>query len=180
MIQTRAKLLGTRELAKPRNFTPAGKVESVELDKEPPFITAAKEGKQRGKLKQGMEYEKKVHIALEQKFDYLYVPGPWLKFQSRGDRKPRMCQPDGLIVDLQSLHITIIEIKLKHTALAWWQTRRLYEPVIRKLFGPGFGYSICEIVKWFDLRTAFPERYSLSPNPHRKEDGKFFVHILNS
>lgn len=166
-----------KELKPPRNFFPAGRVNRVELTTEPPFITAAREGKQRGAKKRGLQYETRVTQYLLKRYENLYVPGPWLQFTTQSRNRWRLCQPDGLIVDIQNGHITVVEIKLSHTALAWWQCCRLYLPIVKRLFGSSFSYSCCEVTKWFDPHVAFPETFILSSQPHRANRLKFTVHI---
>jgi hypothetical protein len=161
----------------PRNFTPAGQVKLVELTKEPSFIAAARKGKQRGAKRAGILYERRVQKYLVERYGYFYVESPWLQFTTYTRDKWRACQPDGLIVDVQAGHVTVIEIKLQHTALAWWQCRQLYLPVVRKLLGPSFSYNCCEIVKWFDPHTIFPETFSLVAEPYRPNTAGFTVHI---
>ena len=45
--------------------------------------------------------------------------------------------------------ITIFEIKLKHTADAWYQLRKLYRPIVAKAY-PGHAINLCEVCKWYD------------------------------
>jgi hypothetical protein len=74
--------------------------------------------------------------------------------------------------------MTIAEIKLKHTADAWWQLRRLYEPVLAKLFGADqWRFSFLEIVRWYDPHTAFPQAHALIREPSRMTPGALGVHI---
>ena len=93
--------------------------------------------------------------------------------------QPHWCQPDGLLVDLAAQTITIIEIKLRHTVIAWHQLRQLYEPVMRHLMGPQWGYSVLEIVRWYDGRTPFPEKVQLVRDITKVPADVFGVHIHN-
>ena len=90
----------------------------------------------------------------------------------------RYCELDGFIFRLASAHITIIEIKLSHTADAWWQMRRLYQPALEKMFPPSiWAYSALEIVRWYDPRVAFPEPIRLVGSPDELRPNEFGVHI---
>ena len=106
-----------------------------------------------------------------------YVPSPWFQFRSAGNPKAYWCQPDGLILNFPRSHITIIEVKLSHTSDAWWQTRKLYEPVVRFRFGTFWTYSIVEVVHWFNPDVAFPERFRFADKPDDVAVNAFAVHI---
>ncbi len=116
---------------------------------------------------------------LEQ-FEDFYLPSPWLHFREEGQEDFRWAQPDGLLIDGIKGIITIVEIKYSHTADAWWQVRRLYLPVLQKLFPPNlWRYEALEVVKWYDPDTVFPEKVQLVDNPMRSSS-HFKVHIFNN
>lgn len=168
----------TTRFSLPNNFTPAGVVAEAELATSTPFSTG--NGKRvKGARGAGLAYERKAHGYLSERYPYLYIPGPWLRFRNPQSYEWRYCQPDGFILDLQKLHLTLIEIKLKHTQFAWWQLLHLYAPVLRKLFGKDFSYSCCEVVKWFDPHTPFPGGFRCSPEVHQPRAQEFRVHIWN-
>jgi hypothetical protein len=159
----------------PNNFRPAGNFEHAELALQaPPFITDIR---RTGRRAQGIRYERKGHKHLQEVYPKSYVAGPWFRFWPVRTASPLWCQPDGLIVDLPENRITIIEFKLKHTPTAWWQTRKLYEPIVRHVFGLEWDYAICEVVRWFDPRTQFPERFSFTKFPHEAPVGRIAVHL---
>ena len=168
----------------PRGFLPAGEVTSVQFSPTAPSF--AKLTKVKGKRARGIRYEQKAQEHLLNIRPLTYVPSPWLKFKS-SKRSPigyangwRWCQPDGLDIDINSGLITIVEFKLSHTANAWWQTRELYEPVVKKLFPPSlWQFSIVEIVKWFDPDTYFPEEFHFIRNLRFQDTrpGRFHLHI---
>ncbi len=160
---------------RPRNFSPAGKAHSVKLELEaPPFI-----GKRRSKGARaaGVRYERKAQEMLRRRFAETYVASPWFSFLNGSNEKRKYCQPDGLIIDIPHNRIIIVEIKLKHTDLAWWQTRHLYEPVIRAKLGGDWDYSIVELVRWYDPATMFPERHMMLEEITAVKPGRFGVHI---
>ena len=160
----------------PRNFSPAGFVIKPKLElEEPQFI---KPYKVRGVRAAGMRYEKKVQRYLLDTFPHHYIASPWFTFEKNDGAKRIWCQPDGLLIDIRAGLITIIEVKLRHTSDAWWQTRQLYLPVVRRLFGTSrWDYNILEIVRWYDPDTLFPERYKLCPEIGNLPVDKFGVHI---
>jgi hypothetical protein len=129
-----------------------------------------------GRRLDGIRYENKVHSYLESFYGDRYLAGPWLHFlDDRGDW--RWCQPDGLILDFEGGRIVIVEVKYQFTADAWWQVRRLYEPVLRALFPARlWKFEACQIVKWYDVAIDFPERTVLAHEPDLHHD-TFKVHI---
>lgn len=132
----------------------------------------------RGVLRQGIRYEKFVQKKLTAAYGDNYVPSPWIEYGTEAGKF--VCQPDGLLFDLRlpNPRLTIIEIKLRHTAKAWWQVRELYEPVCHKLFEQ-WPIAACEITQYFDRCIYFPERYTLIPEPQRSPVGRFSVFILS-
>jgi len=173
------RLLSQKKLISPppNNFTPAGVVESVEFSPvPPPFI---KDTRRRGRRGEGLRYEKKVKATLLEMFPDSFIPGPWFRFWELGKARQRWCQPDGLIISPRDGIILLLEIKLQHTAAAWWQLQWLYLPVIAKAFPPDlWNFRLCEIVRWFDPATAFPVRTRLVPDVLAVDAGQFGVHIM--
>ncbi len=169
-----------RSQSSSKRFTPAGEVKYAELTLEPPFITAAKKVRVSGKKGEGNRYERKAQAYLQESLGIQYVPGPWFRFRSYASDKWRFCQPDGLLIDIPTGRITIVEIKLKHTAVAWWQVRQLYEPVLQSLFPSAlWSFAACEVVRWYDPDTPFPEALRLSPTIESIKPGQFGLHIWN-
>lgn len=166
---------------RPRKFVPAGEVAQAVLEFNPPF-NLVKPKRRTGRKADGLRYERKVQERLTGLYPDQYVESPWLRFRERNCQRYRLCQPDGLLIDIRRGKITIVEIKLSHTAYAWWQTRQLYEPVVKALFGnsenPGrWKFAICEIVKWYDPDVVFPERYTLISDPCGVLPDHIGVHI---
>lgn len=146
----------------PRNFVPAGIVQwGIFVAGDPSFLRPHR--KPTGVRWQGVKYEAAVQQMLQSKFPHSYLPSPWLKFH--GSSGVKWCQPDGLLFDLEAGIVTIVEVKYKHTSDAWWQLRKLYEPVLRKMFEHpqnGFwDFRMLEIVKWYDPLTIYPEETRL-------------------
>lgn len=139
-------------MRKPKGFRPAEGIKSVFIsDTAPHFI---KPSNLKGKLKAGVDYEAAVHVHYAKIYKKQYIANPWLYFEER--RGKRWCQPDALIVDEELRTITILEMKLKHCAKSWWQLHKLYYPVVKKLFGTGWTYSIIEVSQVFDPATNYP------------------------
>jgi hypothetical protein len=160
-----------------RNFKPAGQVEWVQhAQTEPGF--AARRGFGKGARAQGLRYEAKAHEHFGGLYGEAYVPGPWFKFQTAGSDKIRWCQPDALLFQPFLGRILVMEYKLCHNPDSWWQLRALYEPVLARAFPPTlWKFVLCEVTKWFDPATNFPESVTLTPNPLEASPGRFYVHI---
>lgn len=177
-LPSRSKARSSPQILPPNNFAPAGIIEWAQHSPTiPTFINPRRRSK--GRRRTGEIYEAKTQQVLREEFGDSYVPSPWFKFKSIGHERVRWCQPDGLLFDLRSGRITIVEVKLQHTAAAWWQVKLLYLPVIAQLFQPdSWTYAFVEVVKWYDKDTAFPERVQLLPHIALAEENRFGVHIL--
>lgn len=162
---------------KPRGFKPAGVVKWATYSPDPPpFIHTRK--RRKGNRGLGQKYEEQAQEHFNEQYDDCYIASPWFKFGYAGSDKARWCQPDGLLIQARHLLITIVEFKLRHTPDAWWQTQRLYLPVISHIFPPKlWSYNICEVVKWYDSATMFPEEHRLAASPLILEPNEFGVHI---
>jgi len=162
----------------PRNFRPARDVQTAKLSPRPHFI---KQSRPRGRKAEGLRYERKVGIYLEEHFEDRYVLGPWFEFTTAYSGSVFLhCQPDFLVFDIRRGTITVGEVKLKHTSDAWFQLRQLYVPVVRHVFGPTWDYRVVEVAKIFDPDTLFPEAYTLIRDINdveRRADNVFYVHV---
>lgn len=126
---------------------------------QPPFV---RQRKLSGAKAQGVRYERRVQEHLEGVFPN-YIASPWFSYWIQNDHRTHWCQPDGLLLDVRSGEITIVEVKYQHCAKAYWQMRNLYLPVLRVAF-PGWGFRLCEVVKWYDPATPFPSQVTLCPS----------------
>lgn len=105
--------------------------------------------------KAGLRYEAKVQDFLAGYFS-TYVKSPYIRF--RDGSGMRMCIPDGLLCFLPTRAV-IFEIKHLHTPDAWWQLKKLYEPVI---LAAGYNeVQVVEICKSYDAATPFPCKVEL-------------------
>jgi len=143
----------------PRNFQPAGDVAWAKFSAyTPPF--AQKKQRRSFAQAQGVRYERQVQLSLAA-FSPFYVASPWIKYTRRGQGKFFWAQPDGLLVDPLFGVITVVEVKHSHTPDAWWGVRQLYIPLLSRIFPRHqWTFRAIEVVKWYDVATAFPE-------PHR-------------
>lgn len=141
----------------PQGFKPAGRVLSAGFC-QPPHL---RKRRYTGRRLEGVRYEKKAHGYLEEFYGERYLASPWIRFFAGGVW--RWCQPDGLLLDLERGRITIVEMKYQHTSDAWWQVRWLYQPVLAAMFPPElWQFDACEVVKWYDPATLFPEKVVLA------------------
>lgn len=159
----------------PRGFRPAGEVVRAWFSDEAPCFRKAKRVK--SVRAAGIRYERKALAHLCAEYSE-FVPSPWLRFEN-GSSRSRWCQPDGVLLDIKQGRIVLVECKLQHTSNAWWQTRRLYEPVLQKIFGTAWKYSVVEMVRWFDPAVTFPETFSFAEDLFDVEPGAFGIHIWN-
>lgn len=111
--------------------------------------------------KAGLKYEKKICEALSKDFGPAFVAQPSISFSDASGL--RIAIPDGLI--RLGNAVGIVEIKYSHTALAWWQLRQLYEPLVRQLTTARV--LLFEVCYSYDPAIDFPE-------PHG------FIHSLRS
>lgn len=140
----------------------------------PPF--AARQPRRRGRRAMGLKYERKVHEHLSGLYGEAYLPSPWFQFVEAAVPRMQWCQPDGLLIDFDTGRITIVEVKYQHTIDAWWQLQR-YLSIVREVFGSGWSYSLCEVVKWYDCAIQFPEPIQLLAELQRSKAGTLHVHI---
>lgn len=140
----------------PRGFKPAGSVSFAQLDRDPGFHTRRNRTLSGAKAA-GVRYERKVTKELCGQHPDHYAPGPWLKYWRRRRAKPMWCEPDGLFVDLSLGICFICEVKLAHTARAWWQVRELYTPVMAKILGPDWRIGGVEVCHHADPSVRCPE-----------------------
>jgi hypothetical protein len=106
----------------------------------------------------GIRYERKALTFLAKEFGDDFTPSQWFQYIVNG--KPRWCQVDG-IVRRNNLTV-IVEVKVRFTSDAWWQLRKLYEPVVRAALRPS-RLALAIVCKSFDPAVPFPEEPSILP-----------------
>jgi hypothetical protein len=139
---------------RPKGFIPAGNVTDSRLSNTPPPFLSTR--KATGARAAGLRYERRVHENLLELHAEQYLPAPWFIFRS--DNGPRWCQPDGILININTGYLIVIEIKHSITDRAWWWLNELYVPVVRKAFGPNWRIATSTVVKWFDPAVLLPEK----------------------
>lgn len=100
----------------------------------------------------GRRYERKALDFLSKQLGGAFKPSQWFRFYDKSGH--RWCQVDGLLNDEHGL--VIFEVKYSFTADAWWQLRKLYEPVVKRAF-LAKSAQLVVVCKNFDPATQFPE-----------------------
>lgn len=106
--------------------------------------------------KTGLRYEEKVQRAL---LDYFkppreYLAAPFIHYSD--DRGYHTRVPDG-IATIDGVKY-ILEIKLGHTEVSWWQLERVYRPLVEAYYHT-FPVRVCEICRSFDPMVSFPSKF---------------------
>ena len=161
----------------PLNFRSAEAVQWAEFKSEGPFDP--ERFQRTGARGAGNRYERKAQLWFEERYSSHYRRSPWIKFVCEDSPRTRWAQPDGLLVDNTANRVTVIEFKIRHTQNAWWGLRKLYEPLVRFIFGGGCHYSVCEVCKTFDFATAWPEPFVMVEDPMSLPIDAFGVHVWN-
>lgn len=130
-----------------------------------------------------MRYERNVHAEFSSRYgdgqrpDSIWLPGPWLEFWEQGARRPRWCQPDGILLQPRAGHLVIVEVKLRHIADAYWSLFYLYAPVLACIFPRSvWTRALCEVVRWYDPAEPFPP-HIMCADPAKLASGALGVHI---
>lgn len=118
-------------------------------------------GRHSGAQKAGLAYESKAKEWLEGQCPHV-VLGQWFYYVTRRER--HYCQPDAIIFDGPITErprcITIVEMKIRWTELAWWQLTKLYAPVVEHFYQPQELRLLC-LTRSFDPATVVPGPVSL-------------------
>ena len=134
------------------------------------------------RFRTGKLFEEKVKESLWGWFPESFISGPWFQYWERNPYRIQWCQPDGLLIFPREGIIVILEIKSTHTSDAWWQLRKLYSPVVKKVFGEGkegkgmWEYAVIEIVDRFIL-GPFPEKVNICHSILDADRDKFNVYL---
>jgi hypothetical protein len=163
-------------LLPPPGFTPLVKCDQAWLTNYP---WRGKISRPRGAKAAGLRFEKKAKEFLREKYNERILLGPWF-YVLDGVRR-RYCQPDALVFDREPTQrsevVTIVEIKIAWSALAYWQLRHLYEPVIRAMYGPRETRLIC-LARSADPLVATPEAPTLLDSLDATlEEGKVGIYL---
>lgn len=139
----------------PPYFTPAGIVLEAEPIMAPGF---AHSGRASGAKLAGLRYQKKVNKRLKEEFGAHALIGPWFGFTSANGKR-RCCQLDAC-VKYDDNDFILIETKIRHTVLSYYQLKELYLPVIRA-YRPDARIRLATIVGSYDCATPYPEEIDL-------------------
>ena len=143
---------------------------------EPSF--GGKRSRSTGAQANGIRYERKVQRYLTALCSGHYVPAPWFRYCVHNHPHWHYCQPDGLLFDFNKNLITIVEIKLGHSFRAWKQIRTLYEPVVKRVFGPYWQYAACEVTTYHDPAITFPEPIYHISQLSSLQPGQFGLYLI--
>ena len=164
--------------AHPAGFNPAPQeIEHVEMSYDAPdFIRPTAYS---AVQKEGLKYQRAVTQHLQDHYakKYKIYPEVWLKVTSpNGDT--RHCQPD--IFMLNDDYLVILEAKLTHKELAWWQLNSLYRPVLSaylKQNNQDRRIILCEVTRWYDAMVRTPSRPEVIRDLQGIQPGPFYVWV---
>lgn len=139
--------------APPRGFRAAEGVVSA-WPCESPFGATPSRISGTAAQRNGLRYERKALKALSAILGPTFQKNAWFEFSDKSGR--RYCQVDGLLRGAHS--VAIIEVKYSFTSNAYYQLRKLYEPVVRKAFSPQ-KVALIVVCRNFDPSVPFPESY---------------------
>lgn len=124
---------------------------------EPPAFAGHSTGHTEA-IRAGHRHERKTRTRLDKEgVEYLY--GCWIGYVTV-DGKSGVLQPDFIVFDYSRLRITILEAKLSHTPLAYFQLVNAYAPCLKFMF-PLWEIRLQEVVHWYDAFLAFPGEHAL-------------------
>jgi hypothetical protein len=150
---------GPRFCAPPSWFRGAEGVRSAWPTSGGPFGRTPTRLKGTSAQRAGIRYERNVIKFLTSEFAKDFTASQWFAWHDDHERL-RYCQVDGLL-RLNNL-LVIVEIKVNFSSDAWWQLRKLYEPIIKKVYSPSRLASLV-VCKSFDPAVPFPEEPSILP-----------------
>lgn len=159
---------------KPEGFRSAGTVLSA---RRSTLARRKPTGKIAKKYKIGLQYEKKAIRFLEKELrsagDFYCEPC----FHFHNHSSDRLCYPDALLVS-ESL-VLIIEIKTRHTTDAWFQLRKLYYPVVSKVYEQPI--KLLEVCRAYDPLIELPEKETILENleDYARADTDYCTYIYN-
>lgn len=143
----------------PRGFRPLrGTISDVRFGGTSP-VNLGRTGAQ----KEGLRYEQRVHDVLSAIYGTHYRPTPSILFRDISGM--RRAIPDGLL-RIENLCV-LIEVKLTHTERAYWQLKRLYEPLLTRLVVPGTRIVCVELCRSYDPAVSFPGPHVVIDSLHR-------------
>jgi hypothetical protein len=137
---------GSRALRPPRGFHGTERPENVRFGGTAPRNRGHTQAQ-----KMGLRYEQRVHDVLTAIYEERFLASPSILFEER--YQCRRAILDGVL--LFDDEVVVIEVKYTHTELAWWQLKRLYAPLLARLY-LGRSLRCVEICRSYDPGTSFP------------------------
>lgn len=136
-------------------YLPQGEISEACLSLEPP-----RSGPRRFSAAQraGMAFQRRAEKwAFSGSFSGKIVLGPWFYFVDASHSR-HYCQPD-ILFDLGEV-LVVCEVKLHWSVDAWWQLRKLYLPVLQKVYPEKVLIPLC-VCKSFDPSIRAPEQIEI-------------------
>lgn len=143
---------------------------------EDPYV--GKRSRASGAQKAGLAYQRRVldHLSVLVSGGAL-VPSPWYCYVDSGGAR-RYCQPDAIHEYDSSPRALVCEIKLRWTADAWWQLRKLYLPVLSRAYLPSRLLIPLCICRSYDPSVAIPEAVNLIEDLEAASPDQFNVLVI--
>jgi len=143
-------------LAPPQGFRAAEGVVAAWASGEGPFGATPRRLRGTAAQRAGVRYERLALAHLATVLGAGFVPSQWFRFWN--GHQMRFCQTDGLLHIPSTETLVIFECKTSFTSDAWWQLRKLYEPVVRAVYEPRHVHHVV-VCKHFDPVVQFPEPF---------------------
>ena len=107
---------------------PLGDIRDASFADSSPY--AGKRSRPSGAQRAGLAYQKRIEVFLRDTVPSSSLDvGPWLWYVDACGRRS-YCQPDFLI--REPSRVVVVEVKIRWTADAWYQLRRVYLPVLSR------------------------------------------------
>lgn len=148
------------------HYLPQGEIREAWRSAEPAYRGAPRG---RGAKKAGRIYQRQVESWSGWTGAGGIELSPWFCFID-GSGKRHYCQPDLLVFHNSTIIIT--EIKLRWTCDAWWQLRKLYLPVLAKVFPNHSLVPLC-VCRSYDPAVVCPEQVVIRGGVPECEAGTF-------
>ncbi len=111
--------------------------------------------------KQGLSFENRVQKFLQKEqlnSNWLFLKNRWFAYKTEGKHHWQYAEMDGIIIVPEELRVLIVEVKLKHSNLAYRQMNNLYRPILQHL-QPVWRVDMLEVVRYCD-------RFDLAVEPY--------------
>lgn len=106
--------------------------------------------------RRGLSFEKKVLKNLTSRFGFQLHSQLSFFFETDHGQRGTII-PDGLLFTPDFKRVLLIEVKLRHSGDAWYQTNKFYKPVIEKAFPKSVEVIPVEVCQFYDPRVQLPQ-----------------------